>query len=175
VVSTTPFTVRNAKPSDVPSIGRYAADLVRLHHGFDADRFFLPDQLEAGYLRFLQSAMHDPDVVLLVAENDSRVVGFSYSRMESRDWNALLDAYGALNDLYVDPAVRYRGVGQALVLATVASLRAKGAQRIVLHAATANTAARKLFEKIGFRSTMIEMTLSADSFTESGSPVGHSP
>jgi ribosomal protein S18 acetylase RimI-like enzyme len=159
-VSTTPFAVRSATPADLAAIGHYAADLVRLHHRFDADRFFLPESIEAGYVRFLQGSIWDANVVLLVAEEDDRVVGYAYGRMEPRDWNALLDAHGALHDVYVDNAARGRSIGQALVAKTIAALRSKGARRIVVQTAAANGVARQFFEKLGFRTTMIEMTLS---------------
>lgn len=174
-MSTTSFTVRRAEPRDLSGIGPYAAALVRLHHQFDADRFFLPEYVESGYVRFLRTAMRDPEVVVLVAEEEGRLIGYSFGKKEPRDWNALLDACGALHDLYVDPSARGRGVGEALVTQTANALRSLGAERIVLHTASANEAARKLFEKLGFRSTMIEMTLSLGSPTESGPPASRSP
>jgi len=38
-------------------------------------------------------------------------------------------------------------------------LAEKGAQRVVLMTATGNESAQRLFERFGFRRTMIEMTL----------------
>jgi ribosomal protein S18 acetylase RimI-like enzyme len=49
-------------------------------------------------------------------------------------------------------------VGAKLVLETCRRLEALGAPRVLLHTAVQNEAAQALFEKLGFRSTMIEMT-----------------
>ncbi|WP_437307762.1 GNAT family N-acetyltransferase [Sorangium sp. So ce388] len=51
------------------------------------------------------------------------------------------------------------GTGAILLEAVIARLRALGAPRVVLHTATQNAAAQRLFERFGFRRTMIEMTL----------------
>jgi len=91
-------------------------------------------------------------------ETPLTIVGYAYGRVEARDWNALLDAHGALHDVYVADEARARGTGAALVTAVADDLRKLGAPRVVLHTATQNVAAQRLFQKLGFRSTMIEMT-----------------
>jgi predicted GNAT family acetyltransferase len=98
------------------------------------------------------------EVVLLVALRDGRIVGYAYGRLEERDWNQLLDACGALHDVWVEPEERRAGVAAALVEALCQSLRAKGAPRVVLHTAAGNAAAQALFARLGFRRTMVEMT-----------------
>jgi ribosomal protein S18 acetylase RimI-like enzyme len=49
-------------------------------------------------------------------------------------------------------------VASRLVEAAVAGLAAMGAPRVVLMAAWRNDGARRLFERLGFRPTMLEMT-----------------
>ena len=155
-------TVRPATRADLPAVARLAAKLVRLHHGFDPQRFLCREPLEPGYERFLGREIADDNAVIFVAiareQGEERVVGYTYACLEPRDWNALLDACGKLHDLYVDEAARGLGAAAALVEATVAHLEAKGAPRVVLMSATPNIAAQRLFAKLGFRSTMVEMT-----------------
>ena len=153
------LSVRPATRADLPAVARLAARLVRLHHRFDAQRFLCLEPLEPGYERFLGSELADDDAVILVAvARDERVLGYAYGRLEPRDWNELLDACGKLHDLYVDEEARGRGAASALVEAMVARLEAKGAPRVVLLSATPNAAAQKLFARLGFRPTMVEMT-----------------
>ena len=78
--------------------------------------------------------------------------------LEPKDWNALLDAHGALHDILVSETARGRGIGRKLLERVQSELRERGAARIVLHTATKNLAAQKLFAAVGFRKTMIEMT-----------------
>jgi ribosomal protein S18 acetylase RimI-like enzyme len=65
---------------------------------------------------------------------------------------------GVVYDIVVDPEHRRSGVGRALLDATLASLQAGGAPRVVLSTAERNEPAQRLFASAGFRRTMIEMT-----------------
>ncbi len=154
--------LRPARRDEIGAVARLAGKLVRMHHAFDAARFFLPDHVEEGYARWFEREIEREDVVLLVALRDGAVVGYAYGRLEERDWNQLLDACGALHDLWVEEPERRRGVAARLVEAMIAALVAKGAPRIALHTAAENAGAQALFALLGFRRTMIDMTREAD-------------
>jgi ribosomal protein S18 acetylase RimI-like enzyme len=94
----------------------------------------------------------------LCAKLDGKVVGYAYARLEPKDWNALLDAHGALHDILVADSARRQGIGKKLLERVLAELRTLGAERVVLHTAVQNRAAHKLFAAVGFRKTMLEMT-----------------
>ena len=155
-------TIRAATPSDADALGRMGAALARLHHELDRTRFMLPDDIEAGYRWWLQKEMENPQAVVVVAEQDGAVVGYGYGRLEGQDWNRLLDRHGELVDLWVEPGARRGGIGAALVERTAAEMVERGAPRIVLATATPNVTAQRLFARLGFRSTMIEMTRDVD-------------
>jgi ribosomal protein S18 acetylase RimI-like enzyme len=153
------FTVRPSAPADVPAMARLAARLVNEHHAEDPLRFMLPDDVERGYRRWFTRELENPDVAMRVAVDDSgALVGYAYARLEPRDWNGLLDACGALHDLYVDEAARRLGCGALLLRSALEALRDLGAPRCVLHTMWRNAPAQRLFERAGFRRTMIEMT-----------------
>src|SRR6185369_4520734 len=151
--------VRAARPADLPSVSRLAAQLVRQHHGLDPQRFFLVEPIEKGYERFLAGELRRKGALVLVAEDAGALLGYAYATLEPRNWNDLLDACGKLNDVFVDPAARRRGVGHALLEAVRAELTARGAPRVVLMSAWRNPEAHAFFEAAGFRRTMVEMTL----------------
>ena len=139
-------------------MSRLAAELVRLHHRLDPKRFMLVEPIEDGYQWFLSREIKRKGALILVAEDEGRIVGYTYATLEDRNWNDLLDACGKLNDVYVDPAARRTGAGRALVTETLAQLRARGAPRVVLLSAWQNPDAHAFFEALGFRRTMLEMT-----------------
>ena len=154
------FTIRAMTRADIEPVGRLAAELVALHHTLDPQRFIhLPDPAK-GYGRYLGSQLENASVVLLVAvrSTDAAVVGYTYGSIEGRDYNALLDAHGKLEDVVVDAAVRGQRVGEQLVRELLRRLAEKGAPRVVLMTATKNESAQRLFARLGFRSTMLEMT-----------------
>lgn len=151
--------VRAARPEDLPRVSVLAAQLVRQHHALDAQRFLLVDSIEKGYERFLGGEVRRKDALVLVAQEGDELLGYAYATLEPRNWNDLLDACGKLNDLFVDQATRRRGVGRALLEAVRAALRERGAPRMVLMSAWRNPDAHAFFEAVGFRRTMLEMTL----------------
>jgi ribosomal protein S18 acetylase RimI-like enzyme len=151
--------IRPARAADLPAVSRLAAELVRLHHRYDPQRFLLVEPVEDGYQWFFTRELKRKGALILVAEDEeSRIIGYAHGTLEGRNWNDLLDACGKLNDLFVDPTARRHGVGRALVTEMFTALRAHGAPRVVLLSAWKNPEAHAFFESMGFRRTMVEMT-----------------
>lgn len=155
--------VRPATRTDVAALGRLGAEMVRTHHAFDAKRFIAPTSgTEAGYGNFLGSQLDERNTFVFVAEQDGRVVGYSYAGVEGMDYMALRGPAGVLYDIVVEPAQRGKGIGRRLLDATLAELGQRRVERVVLSTADRNEAAQRLFERAGFRRTMIEMTRELD-------------
>lgn len=151
--------IRPATTADTDALGRLGALLVRLHHEFDPERFIAATpRTVKGYGSYLASQLDDPTVVVLVAEHYGAVIGYTYAGVEGHDWMALRGPAGVVYDILVDPAHRARGIGRGLLEATVAALKGRGVPRVVLSTAQRNEAAQRLFDRAGFRRTMIEMT-----------------
>ena len=143
----------------MPAVGVLGALLVRTHHDFDPQRFLAaPPQTENAYASFLGKKLTDPDIVVLVADQDGKVVGYTYAGVEGTDYMSLRGPAGVLYDIVVDPAYRRQGIGRMLVDATLDALKSRGAPRVVLSTAEKNVAGQHLFNHSGFRRTMIEMT-----------------
>ncbi len=160
--------VRPASLPDIHAAAELAAELVRFHHRLDPQRFaILAADIAAGYERYLSGRLADPNFVALVAERctadgTSTIVGYAYGEVVGRNWNDLLDVHGRLHDVFVDSSHRRNGFGATLVTELVRQLEGRGAPRTVLTTAHANAAAQRLFIRLGFRPTMIEMTRDAE-------------
>ena len=157
-----PCTVRAARAEDLVFVARLAAKLLHLHHAFDPARFLTVEHPEEGYRRFLGGELADPRAVVVVAEESGTVTGYAYGRMEPRNWNDLLDACGKVHDVYVDESARGQGTATRLMRELILRLEAMGAPRVVLLTATQNEAAQRVFARLGFRVTMLEMTRERD-------------
>ena len=154
-----PFVVRRATNADAPSLGRLGAMLLRAHHAFDPQRFIAPgSNPESGYEWFLRSQLEEDDAAVFVAEQDRQVIGYVFAALEPISWKELRKACGFIHDIAVDDPQRGTGVATALMTAAMEWLRGRGAPRVVLGTAERNAAAQRLFETLGFRRTMIEMT-----------------
>lgn len=150
--------VRSAVREDLPAVAALAGMLVRMHHAVDPRRFFLPERVEAGYEWWLGKELGRAEARVLVAADGTRIVGYSYGALEERDFNLLLDAHGAVHDLYVAESERGRGTGMRLLRAMLSELEGLGAERVVLSTMVGNEGAQRLFRAAGFRPTMLEMT-----------------
>jgi ribosomal protein S18 acetylase RimI-like enzyme len=130
-----------------------------MHHDLDAARFIpASPRTEQGYASWLGSQLGNPQVLILAAELNGDVLGYTYSEIEAHDYMSLRGPAGVLHDIVVDPARRRTGVGRTLLEATLDALAARGAPQVVLWTAARNEAAQRLFAAAGFRPTMIEMT-----------------
>ena len=155
---TRPIVIRAPTPAELKPICALAARLVAMHRHWDPQRFFaLPDPAE-GYLWYFRRVLGKRRTVILAAFEGRKVLGYAYASMLGRDWDLLRDPCGSLHDLYVDESARGRGVARLLVGAVLERLKALGAPRVVLYSAWPNDDARRLFEHLGFRRTMVEMT-----------------
>jgi ribosomal protein S18 acetylase RimI-like enzyme len=119
---------------------------------FDAYRQFYgkPSDLSLAEAFLRERIERNESVVFLAFDSDAgEAFGFvqlypSFSSVSARRiW--------ILNDLFVIPAARKRGVGRALLTAAAEHGRSTGAVRLVLSTATDNRTAQSLYEAYGFR------------------------
>jgi len=153
------LTIRRATDADLPTLGVLGASLLRAHYAFDQQRFMAPrGDPEAGYAWFLGSQLKEDDVAVFVAEQAGTIVGYVYAGLEPQSWKELREAAGFIHDVVVTPQAQRHGVASALIEAACDWFRSIGAPRVVLWTAEKNEVAQRLFARIGFRRTMIEMT-----------------
>jgi ribosomal protein S18 acetylase RimI-like enzyme len=118
--------------------------------GSPLDRLATPSW-EAHHTAVVRSACAAPDTTVVVAEDgDGIIVGFvAHTVHEPSDG---MSAYGEVVVIGVDPRVRNRGVGRALLDRAVADLRDGGAPAIVVETGgdDGHGPARALYESAGF-------------------------
>jgi ribosomal protein S18 acetylase RimI-like enzyme len=154
-----PAVIRRATRRDLPDLGRLGAQLMRVHYAFDPKRFLNPGRNpESGYAHFLGTQLDADDAAVFVAERDGRTVGYVFVGIEPLSWKELRDVAGFVHDVVVDETARRSGVATALMEAAAAWVRERGVPRLMLGTAAVNEGAQRLFERLGFRRTMIEMT-----------------
>ncbi len=134
-----PVTIRTAHPRDEPAL--------RALDRLTWNALTSPSPLPPPERPFL--APGEPFDDVLVAEIGNRLAGYvRIGRSLPLESNAhVLEVKG----LAVDPAMRRRGVGQALLRAAVAEAAARGARRLTLRVLAPNAAARALYASCGFR------------------------
>lgn len=149
--------------TDLPAVGALGAELLRVHYDFDRERFMRPGHgAEDGYAWFLGTQLHDEHTLVLVADVAGEVVGYLYAAIEPRNWKELRDEAAFVHDILVAAGHQRTGIAEALMAEALAWARTRGVPRVMLWTAFPNDRARRLFERLGFRPTMIEMTRELD-------------
>jgi GNAT superfamily N-acetyltransferase len=149
-------TVRKATKDDAGAITKFAVALFELHTEWDAKRFTQIATIE-GAERFYGDRAENGWV--LVASSAGKVIGFAYFEYEPMLYAELATNVVWLHDIYVEPVARGSGVGRALIAAVKEEAIRLGANKVLLSVAVGNEHGRQLFERSGFRTTMLEMML----------------
>ncbi len=126
-----------------------AGDLDALTALFDGYRQFYRQPSDPdGARAFLAERIERGDSTIFLAEDDTGALGFTqlYPSFTSTGMKRIL----ILNDLFVAPAARGKGVGAALLRHAAQFGRREGAARLVLSTATDNFAAQSVYEREGW-------------------------
>jgi GNAT superfamily N-acetyltransferase len=90
----------------------------------------------------------------LVAEVDGEVVGLAHVLFHRSTWSPTFYCY--LEDLFVDPSVRKKGIGRALIEATYREADARGCTRTYWATQEFNYRARTLYDAVATKSPFIQ-------------------
>ena len=102
----------------------------------------LPEHVTAATWRRIVAP--EPAILCRFAEEQGRLLGFSHSLLHEGTFVQAPICY--LEDLFVDPAARRRGVGRALIADLVAMASHCGWSRLYWHTRAENLAARRLYD-----------------------------
>ena len=134
----TGWTIRRAGPDDAVAAGR-------LLHDFNTEYGWPTPPPERLAVRVRELLDHGDTQILLGGRGPD---GIAVLRFRPAIFTAGLECY--LAELYVVPARRGQGLGRALMDAAIALAREAGADTMDLGTNEADTAARALYESLGF-------------------------
>ena len=83
-----------------------------------------------------------PPRIALVATEDVEIFGFAIARCAPEEWE--------IENVVVSPQRRRRGVGSELVRQILRVVHQSGASSVLLEVRDSNTAARQMYERLGF-------------------------
>lgn len=151
------FVVREASEPDLPVLVEFLARLA-LHVSGDGPQTLKRNERQR-LVAALRSALDDEDKRLFVAESpDAGLVGTGYvyvwrsqgiwEQVEPVEYRT-----GVIDDVWVEPEFRSRGVFRALLKRLVAFAESRNAHELTLEYSASNRQARAVWTKMGFKTT----------------------
>jgi len=122
-----------------------AANVARLLHDFNAE-YDEPTPSVSALTERVGELLGDGAITVLLAGDPP--LGFALFRLRPSLWARAGDAY--LEELYVTPEQRRKGIGRALLEASIDAAREAGANHFELTTGETDTEARALYESRGF-------------------------
>lgn len=122
-----------------------AAAIARLLHDFNTE-YEEETPPVAELTRHAERMLREGEMTVLLAGDGPD--GLALLRFRPSVWTEQQEVY--LQELYVVPHLRGRGIGQALMEATIATCRTRDAAWIELNTGESDVAARALYRKLGF-------------------------
>jgi GNAT superfamily N-acetyltransferase len=122
-------------------------DLLPLIRGY-CD-FYEADPPDDGLREMAKVLIADPEegVIFIARDGDGKAVGFAAMGWK---WSSLSAARaGVLEDLFVSPDARGKGLAEALIEACADRCRERGAAKLEWVTATDNQRAQKVYDRIG--------------------------
>jgi ribosomal protein S18 acetylase RimI-like enzyme len=130
--------IREAVVEDAPEIARLLHDF---NTEYEEETPPVPE-----LIRHAERMLREGEMTVLLAGDGPG--GLALLRFRSSVWTERQEAY--LQELYVVPPLRGRGIGEALMREVLATCRDRDAAWIELNTGESDTAARGLYSKLGF-------------------------
>lgn len=148
------FTIRPGRREDAVEAARLWMQSADEHTAHDRVYETSPDA-EKTMRRFLADVANNGYSFLFVAVTEGRTVGFISGELRQGSPTFLPKTWASVDDVFVEPEHRNRGMGRALLKSVEAWARERGADGISLQVAAANGRGRKFYEDLGFREVSV--------------------
>ena len=146
-------SIRPARREDVAAIVEMLADD---HLGRGRER--VEDPLPAAYYAAFERVARDPNLTLVVAESEGRVVGCLQLAVLA-GISSQGGVRGLLEDVRVATDCRSRGIGELLVQWAVAEAKARGCNLVELLTHQTRVDAQRFYKRLGFTASHVGMTV----------------
>jgi ribosomal protein S18 acetylase RimI-like enzyme len=152
------FTIRPGRREDAAEAARLWMQSAEEHTSHDRVYETSPGA-EQTMRRFLADVAKSSYSFLFVAVVGDRTVGFISGELRQGSPTFLPKTWASVDDVFIEPEYRNRGMGRALLQCVQAWAQERGADGISLQVAAANSRGRKFYEDLGFRDISVYKVL----------------
>ena len=147
--------VRRAEEQDVDRIAEFIARLKQVNEELDP-MYVTREDLAETARRYVEESLRNPNVIMLVAVHDGKVVGVVRATVVDRlFYEPRTEAL--ITDIYVHPSYRRRGVASLLIDRLAEEAKRRGIKLLAAEYPPGNRIAERFFSKLGFKPLMVRV------------------
>ncbi len=154
--------IRNATAKDVPTLTRLWHGLMNHHMSLaktkeQKELYELREDAEGRWIGWLTGYLQSDDGLVLVAEDNGKVVGYSMNFVKPNIPIYVVDKLGHFSDLYIEPEYRGKGIGREFFERVMAWLKKKKIRYASIGAQSVNPDAQEIYRKWGNKEFYLEL------------------
>lgn len=128
------------------------------HEMFQIEQITIPSENNSNkWYDFVKDGISKGRNLLLVARARKRIIGFVFATFPREQTFEVQEPFSVINDLYVLPDFRGKGIGSKLLEECLRKAKAEGFKAVRLSVLRGDENAIKLYEKLGFKVFMHSM------------------
>lgn len=118
---------------------------------YELEHFTLPSESNASlWVKYVRGEIKEGRGFLLSALSENQLVGFVAASYARRFPMKVSETMGTINDLYVLPHYRRRGIGRKLVNECLEKMKSGDVDSVRINLVSGNDSALLLYQKLGF-------------------------
>jgi ribosomal protein S18 acetylase RimI-like enzyme len=126
---------------------------------FELEPITLPSEANSNkWLDFVKEGLLKKRSILLTAKVKEKIVGLASITLPREMIFEVQETFGVINDLYVLPGFRKKGIGKNLLEECSSRIKAEGFKRARISVLSADKNAIQLYKKAGFKVFIYNMT-----------------
>ena len=139
-----------AEEKHVTAIGQLWLEFIRFHADIDPIWTPIDDPIPGMAENHLRRFMKSEDSLVLVAQDEKRVVGYSLSEIKGFTPGARRGKYGYVDTMAVTASYRCSGIGEKMFAEIVKWFQSSGIKRVEIQTASQNVVGNSFWQKQGF-------------------------
>ena len=147
--------IRKATEVDILAILRLVKKMVVYHRALN--KIYKPYQCYTGLKKYFKEIIQTQNSILLVAEDDARIVGFLEGGVEKVSNEMIFKKIGVVYDIFVEEKYRQKEIGQKLLNSALKYFHSKDVKYIQINVEAKNNAGKKFWKKNNFFEYQIKL------------------
>lgn len=146
--------IRAAVAADAEVLLEFESGIIKAERPFD-------NSLKEGAIHYydLLGLIRSPEATVLLAVTEQEIIGSGYAKILPAKPYQKYREYAYVGFMYVRPDFRGQGVSQKILEALITWVKARGITEVRLDVYDENAAAKRAYQKFGFRPNLLEMRL----------------